>query len=102
MTPEQFLNLKVGDKLRKVGRADAVYTVVNNDPPGNVIMIPGRFTRIAYRPVHAETWEHDPDQADVPLNVQLGEALEEIKQLRSTVSLYEFFLKSAAPKVFGQ
>jgi hypothetical protein len=109
MTPEQFLNLKVGDKLRKVGRTDAVYTVVNNDPPGNILMIPGRFTRVGYRPVHPETWEFDPDQIDdlVPLWVQLAAALEEIKQLeklRDTmalqVKLYEFLLQSLdAPKV---
>ncbi len=63
MTPEQFNNLKVGNKIRKPGRPE-VYTVINNDPPGNIILIPGRLTRVAYRPVHPDTWEFDPDQRD--------------------------------------
>jgi hypothetical protein len=54
----------VGDKVRKIERPDIVYTVVNNDPPGNVILIFGRLTRIASRPVHHETWERDPDQSE--------------------------------------
>ena len=64
MTPEQFKNLKVGDKIRKPNRPDQVYSVVNNDPPGNVILVPGRVTKVATRPVHADTWELDPDQGD--------------------------------------
>jgi hypothetical protein len=64
MTADQFQNLKIGEKIRKPGRPDRVYTVVNNDPPGNIILIPGRLTRIAYRPVHPDGWEFDPDQSD--------------------------------------
>jgi len=64
MTLEEFKNLKVGNKIRKIDRPDVVYTVINNDPPGSIILIPGRLTRVAYRPVHPDTWEFDPDQKD--------------------------------------
>jgi hypothetical protein len=64
MTPEDFLNLKIGTKIRKPNRPQDVYTVINNDPPGNIILIPGRITKIAYRPVHPKSWELDPDQND--------------------------------------
>jgi hypothetical protein len=63
MNADEFRNLKIGDKIRKPG-TDRVYTVVNNDPPGNVILIPGRITKVAYRPVHPAGWEFDPDQKD--------------------------------------
>lgn len=63
MTADEFRNLKIGNKIRKPG-TDRVYTVVNNDPPGNVILIPGRITKVAYRPVHPSGWEFDPDQKD--------------------------------------
>lgn len=66
MTPEQFKSLKIGDKIRKPNRPDQVYTVVNNDPPGNVILIPGRITKVATRPVHPDSWEFDPNQDDAP------------------------------------
>ena len=69
MTPEQFMTLKVGDKIRKPNRPDQVYSVVNNDPPGNVILVPGRVTKVATRPVHADTWELDPNQGDQPLTL---------------------------------
>ena len=64
MTAEEFRDLKIGNKIRKPQRPNEVYTVVNNDPPGNIILIPGRVTRVAYRPVHPDGWEFDPDQGD--------------------------------------
>ncbi len=64
MTPEQLKNPKIGDKIRKPNRPTQVYTVINTDPPGNVILIPGRITKVATRPVHPNFWEFDPDQND--------------------------------------
>ena len=64
MNPDVFRTLKIGSKIRRSVRPDVVYTVVNNDPPGNLILIPGRITRIAPRAVHADRWELDPDQQD--------------------------------------
>ncbi|MBZ5660044.1 MAG: hypothetical protein LAO08_06515 [Acidobacteriia bacterium] len=64
MSPEEFKELKVGAKIRRPGRPDVVYTVINNDPPGNLILIPGRITKVATRAVHPNNWEFDPDQND--------------------------------------
>ena len=61
MNPDEFRTLKVGAKIRRPVRPD---TVVNNDPPGNLILIPGRLTRVATRAVHPGSWELDPDQRD--------------------------------------
>jgi len=64
MTPEAFKELKIGTKVRRPKRPDVVYTVINNDPPGNLILIPGRITKVATRAVHPDNWELDPDQND--------------------------------------
>jgi hypothetical protein len=64
VTKEDFLSLKIGAKIRRPGRPDVVYTVINNDPPGNMILIPGRITKVATRAVHPNNWEFDPDQSD--------------------------------------
>jgi len=64
MTPNEFKELKVGAKIRRPARPDVVYTVINNDPPGNLILIPGRITKVATRAVHHFNWELDPDQND--------------------------------------
>jgi len=64
MTSTEFNELKIGAKIRRSGCPDVIYTVINNDPPGNLILIPGRVTKVATRPVHADRWELDPDQKD--------------------------------------
>lgn len=64
MTPTEFKELKIGAKVRRPKRPDVVYTVINNDPPGNLILIQGRITKVATRAVHPESWEFDPDQND--------------------------------------
>jgi hypothetical protein len=64
METEIFRTLKVGDKILHPERPNLIFTVVNNDPPGNLILIPGRITRIATRAVHPDRWELAPDQRD--------------------------------------
>lgn len=56
MTRTEFRELKIGAKIRRPNRSDVIHTVINNDLPGNLILVPGCVTKVATRAVHHFNW----------------------------------------------
>lgn len=73
MTRTEFRELKIGAKIRRPNRSDVIHTVINNDLPGNLILVP----RLCYQ-------SGDPSRP--PLQLGLIPIKKMVKSNQNTIS----------------